>query len=233
MRLVPIFSHDNGDYELFRNEIIHIARKNLRVPNDGEWYTSRGGLRSPVIDDSCPMEPDGLSVFADLNNWIEWKLNESARELFSRLSVRLKINRSWICMNRARSGDWNVPHDHGSDNYLSGVFYIDVPSDDCGNLYIMNPNVVSFFKSGNERSYSDLSEMVPREGRLIYFPSDLVHFVGPNLSNVDRIAYSFNSIPVDPLSGKKYSTGYSSEFTDSVYGMLRDIHKSTSSSGDD
>ena len=72
-------------------------------------------------------------------------------------------------------GCYNKLHLHNVEEGYSGVFYIDVPDKDMGNLY-----------------FEDGTEYEPIPNRLILFPTDLKHGVKPNQSNQKRISMSFN-----------------------------------------
>ena len=72
-------------------------------------------------------------------------------------------------------GCYNEVHHHSLDDGYSGVFYIDVPDENMGNLY-----------------FEDGTEYEPTPNRLILFPSDLKHGVKTNLSHKKRISMSFN-----------------------------------------
>ena len=72
-------------------------------------------------------------------------------------------------------GCYNKLHLHNMEEGYSGVFYIDVPDKDMGNLY-----------------FEDGTEYEPIPNRLILFPTDLKHGVKPNQSNQKRISMSFN-----------------------------------------
>ena len=74
-------------------------------------------------------------------------------------------------------GCYNLMHDHNKEEGCSGVFYIDAPDKNMGNLY---------FENGKEYE--------PIPNRLILFPADLKHGVKPNLSNQSRISMSFNYV---------------------------------------
>ena len=74
-------------------------------------------------------------------------------------------------------GCYNLMHDHNTEEGCSGVFYIDVPDKNMGNLY---------FENGEEYE--------PIPNRLILFPSDLKHGVKPNKGNQPRFSMSFNYV---------------------------------------
>ena len=95
-------------------------------------------------------------------------------------------------------GDFNVKHNHPRSN-LSGVLWIKTPKDS-GNIVFTSPQ---FFDRFNELdSYTKEFQLksnaymtyyfVPKEGRILIFPSSLEHEVKENKSNEDRISFSFN-----------------------------------------
>ena len=95
-------------------------------------------------------------------------------------------------------GSFNVKHNHPRCN-LSGVLWIKAPKDS-GNIVFTSPQ---FFDKFQELySYNDEFQLksnaymtyyfVPKEGRILIFPSSLEHEVKENKSNEDRISFSFN-----------------------------------------
>ena len=87
------------------------------------------------------------------------------------------LSNSWFMLNTTNS--WNLPHVH-PDSYISGVLYVKAtPSDKIGNLYVIKD--------------TSTAEYVPVEGELLLFHSSLLHMVGPNQTNEERIVISFNT----------------------------------------
>ncbi len=106
----------------------------------------------------------------------------------------------WAIIN-PRYG-YNRRHVH-PNTFWSGVYYVQAPPD-CGRIFFTDPRpqalmVVPHYDAGLPRKSEVWSEVYfePVEGRLILFPSWLVHEVEPNLSTGegqagDRISVSFN-----------------------------------------
>ena len=69
-------------------------------------------------------------------------------------------------------------HNHIKEAVVSGVFYLQVPKNSA-NL---------FFKSGKNNEL----EMEVEAGKIIYFPSELDHYIPENKSSDMRISLSFN-----------------------------------------
>ena len=102
----------------------------------------------------------------------------------------------WINING--KGHYNKLHHHPLSD-LSGVFWIKA-SKNSGNLEFTSPHD---FVQANEMScytkkYRDDNKIFssyyfnPSAGRVMIFPSFLLHHVLPNNSNEDRISVSFN-----------------------------------------
>ena len=103
---------------------------------------------------------------------------------------------SWFNINVPKS--YNMIHTHNDGTvYLSGVYYVTVPKDPCGEIMFHDPRGRSigaapdskYFEYGNK-----VVQVTPEENMLYYFPSWLEHEVSCNLSNENRISISFNLI---------------------------------------
>jgi uncharacterized protein (TIGR02466 family) len=98
---------------------------------------------------------------------------------------------SWISFHD--NGDRHSEHNHhGCD--ISGVYYYQTNGDE-GNLVFLNPNIafISDFFPFTGTLKSTIVSYAPVVGRLILFPSWLMHKVEKNNTNNRRIALSFNA----------------------------------------
>ena len=101
------------------------------------------------------------------------------------------FDKPWININR--KGASNVPHNHPG-SFLAATYYIKTPPL-CGDLCFYNPRspilfALKYSQYSNENS--SIWKVSPKVGRLIIFPSDLLHGVEPNQSDEPRISLSFN-----------------------------------------
>ena len=85
-------------------------------------------------------------------------------------------NEFWF--NAAFKGDSTSMHNHIDNAFVSGVFYLKA-SENSANL---------FFKSGKNNEL----EVETETGKIIFFPSELDHYVPVNESNKTRISIAFN-----------------------------------------
>ena len=137
----------------------------------------------------------------DLNNSIINLLANSFLENANFISFnnykiknKLYLDNFWFNINRYK--DFNLEHDHPG-SILSGVYYVKTPKNS-GNLIFKNNNnrhlylpddCLIEYNTLNSSSYF----LPPQENCLHIFPSWLVHYVEPNLSNEERISFSFNT----------------------------------------
>ena len=104
-----------------------------------------------------------------------------------------QLSGMWAVINKPQS--INTLHNHPF-NYLSGVFYLQVPLDS-GALVLHDPRpqaeVISPPKKPNESIHtSPRVSWSPKPNDLIFFPSWVNHEVEINNSKEDRIVISFN-----------------------------------------
>ena len=113
-----------------------------------------------------------------------------------------KITRAWTNLNNSPAID--QPHLH-SRSVLTCVYYVK-GNEKSGNLVVQNPITVLDYVFGKEitKNYTAFTsaemEIKPTTGRLIIFPSWLMHYVKPNLSNEERISIALETSFFAPLA---------------------------------
>ena len=103
---------------------------------------------------------------------------------------------SWIVKHYPN--DWAHPHMH-NNSLLSGVYYLDT-SKDVGDIkFIRGCGEQEIFPSAITPNYSEFNWVNSTEtgvkvsnGKLLIFPSNLMHSVEPNLSQSNRYSLAFN-----------------------------------------
>ena len=99
----------------------------------------------------------------------------------------------WLNINNHK--DFNTIHNHPF-SIISGIFYIKTPNN-CGGLDFHNSSQSQCFINDDilkqYNNYNSSKWYFPvEENELYLFPSWLEHSVRPNLSNEERISFSFN-----------------------------------------
>jgi uncharacterized protein (TIGR02466 family) len=149
----------------------------------------------PAVDIGATLQTDNnmheFDEFADLVA----QLRRGTAAVLEFLEIKydtFEITGCWANINP--TGGINTPHTH-PNNYLSGVYYVQTqqgadsiffsdPRPQAG--VVLPPTNSETIYSGNEIGFD------AKAGRLIMFPSWLVHGVPANRSNRDRISVSFN-----------------------------------------
>jgi uncharacterized protein (TIGR02466 family) len=111
-----------------------------------------------------------------------------------KIKNKLYLSNFWFNINRFK--DFNLEHIHPG-SILSGVYYIKTPKNS-GNLIFKNNNNSNFYLEQNDLIEFNTLNCVtyflpPQENCLHIFPSWLPHYVEPNLSEAERISFSFNT----------------------------------------
>jgi uncharacterized protein (TIGR02466 family) len=111
-----------------------------------------------------------------------------------KIKNKLDLNNFWFNINRHK--DFNLEHDH-PNSVLSGVYYVKIPKNSGDLIFKNNNNKHLYLPDDCLIEYNTLNSssyfLPPQENCLHIFPSWLIHYVEPNLSNEERISFSFNT----------------------------------------
>ena len=161
-----------------------IVRSNVR--STGAWHSDVDMATRPEFQPLCELiQAAAAEVFDDLGYHPDWR--PAISNMWANVSSRYAINRSHIHPN----------------SLWSGVYYVQAPAG-AGRIVFTEPRAqVRMTSPVYERPSEDRPEswdqvyFEPVEGRLILFPSWLMHEVEPNLCETrgqagERISVSFN-----------------------------------------
>ena len=186
INLFPVSIHqfDVNKFDKVKGELINYAYDLQKQNSIGRRISNRGGWQSDSFEvtnkddvlhsflmkcfNKFPTIKESVSIFAD----------------------------AWVNINKP--GDYNIKHHHPTCD-LSGVVWLKVPQNS-GVITFENPvefqtyNLIESYteeyKQSNNLCHSWFFK--PIEGRMLVFPSYLLHDVGQNKSTEDRISVSFN-----------------------------------------
>ena len=156
----------------------------------GRKLSNDGGYQSGKLD--FELAP----VLKNLSNQIVERVNGLHVALMLNNVLEQRLSNAWFNINR--KGDYNIPHVHPRSCF-SGVFYVKAPKD-CGDLYLKNPavsleHVITDIEIQQYNAFTSPSLRVAAEpGKLVLFPSWVLHFVKANQSDSDRISIAFNTV---------------------------------------
>lgn len=160
----------------------------LKDRNIGYTVSNRGGWQSSELSD-IPLAHEDLL----------YKINESLVEVHKQMGLKSStpsiITSHWYNINPPSS--YNVKHLH-PHSVFSGAIYLQVPDGDCGNIVFHRENIFksylpTYIVDKWNPMTSELVSYKPEKLMLIIFPSCIEHEVLENLTEEDRISFSFNT----------------------------------------
>ncbi len=185
----PVMMHitEIGNFKGIKRDLIKCAYNYRKKDPKGRIISNTGGWQSSLIQNE--------------NNIIRSTLLRGIADYFESNKIfecNINLDSLWINING--KGHYNKTHHH-SLSHLSGVFWIKIPSNG-GNLEFVSPH--DFVQATEMRFYTQkykednnlfsTFEFYPIEGRIVIFPSFLLHRVLPHTSDEDRISVSFNLV---------------------------------------
>tara|TARA_B100001175_G_scaffold298141_1_gene288487 strand:+ start:54 stop:653 length:600 start_codon:yes stop_codon:yes gene_type:complete len=194
MSVIPLFPTllyytDVNNFDLIQKELINYCyqeRKNFpesehRSNKGNSWHSKGHYMNTKNILST--------TIYSTVFDYFE-------KSGVFKKGVNFSFHNAWININS--TGGYNDTHHHPG-SLLSGVLWVK-SSKDSGNIMFDDPamfnesNIVTELSDDLKNHYHKDPEhwRNPVEGLLLMFPSYLMHRVGVNKSNEDRISISFN-----------------------------------------
>ena len=155
-------------------EIENIISPRPNVPSGSNWQT--------------PQDLHTRPAFADFAKLVE-KVAASVAQYLQVEQYPMMITGCWANVNPP--GSYHPTHNH-PNNYLSGVYYVAVPTTG-SHLLFQDPRPVTIMprtKLGRVTANAAIAQAQP--GRMVIFPSWLRHHVPSNEGATERISIAFN-----------------------------------------
>lgn len=171
--------------EIKKKELVNFCYEQKKLQPKSLVRSNRGGWHSRIYD---------INEDNPISELLKKGLGKS---VFTTLKETLQVQVSyWIMINSRNT--YNHFHTH-PNSHLSGVFWIQA-SKKSGDLRFVNPNCfekyvelkcyVKQFKF--DTNIFEATNYIPTEGKMVTFPSHVLHEVQKNESKHDRIAVSYN-----------------------------------------
>jgi len=191
--------------DLWPTKFVKQTLSGFEEPNRGllklvrEWDRARKDLTTDYHDNN-PFEVDSPAT-----NWLRDNINQTVIEYLKSINIDVPLNwqiHGWANLNR--TGDYHDPHNH-PHCYLSGTYYVKVPPADPKRRQRsdVRPNCITFYDPRSAFNMQSIKNdpyvdpeftVLPTPGLLMLWPSSLMHFVHPNLSDETRVSISFNIV---------------------------------------
>jgi|8_EtaG_2_1085327.scaffolds.fasta_scaffold51450_2 uncharacterized protein (TIGR02466 family) len=137
-----------------------------------------------------------LDKLPDLKKLILEQVNIFTTNYLKVLDIEFYFLNSWILKHTSK--DWAQDHMH-ENSLLSGVYYLDTPKDAGGIVFVKGYGEQEIFPSAITPKVSEYNYVTSKEmtfkvnsGKLVLFPSNLMHRVEVNKSNKSRYSLAFN-----------------------------------------
>lgn len=160
----------------------------LKENNNGYTVSNRHGWHSSELP-GIPLAHKELL----------YKINEALVEVHKQMGLKLNtpsiVTSHWYNINPPNS--YNVKHLH-PHSIFSGAFYLQVPDGDSGNIVFHRENISKsylpdYIVDDWNLMTNEVVSFQPEKLMLIIFPSWIEHEVLENLTEKDRISFSFNT----------------------------------------
>jgi len=187
MNITPFFANLLLEDRLnIDNHVLRDHCLRMQTLDPGRNVSNQNGWQSNDIDLSAPAL---VPLMAELRLRIRAMCDAYA----VRKEIPFTIENGWININK--QGGWNTPHCHLGA--FSAVYYAWAQADqgalqlvdrDNAKTSLFNPATVHSFNGANSSNYT----ITPMTGRLVIFPSWVLHYVESNPIPNDRISLAFN-----------------------------------------
>ena len=193
--ILPIFSSP-----VYVNEIEDIDfKKYLNLSKKYKWRLS--GEKEELKNLSLASEDLNIlekKEFKTLKQRIMKEFNIFKNDVM-KYKNDFKITTSWLTLSK--KNQYSKLHKH-TNCMFSGILYLNTNEKD-GNLYFENVNNRSFFIVPEEYNFYNTYSfnVIPKIGRIVFFPSELYHKIELNKTNSKRISLAFNFLPKGEIGG--------------------------------
>ena len=184
----PIFKYKFENYEDFNKDLKTYIYGLQKEVLSGQIKSNRGGWHSPNFK---------LTENNSIQNKFALELQKYILRSFQTLgwkteNKKIVISAMWAIVNK--KNDFNVLHSH-PNAFLSAAYYVSAP-ENCGKFYVEHLNMARRHSYPeilqNNQLNAQVAGLEVNEGDLLIFPGYLLHKVGMNESDQDRVVISFN-----------------------------------------
>jgi uncharacterized protein (TIGR02466 family) len=146
-----------------------------------------------------------LNEFSEINRMCVEAVNHYATNvsMMDLSTIELYITQSWVNKNPKDS----IHHEHYHANSLfSGVFYLQTAENDHISFNSGRKPVFAFPETDRNLWNSNKYHVPVKDNRIIIFPSNSIHNVGPHGSSWNRLSLAFNVFMRGKLGAKENLT---------------------------
>lgn len=182
--ITPVGFSENPYHKSMQKDLIKecsILKKKIKRGGDNWNSTVYNTCQTNNIHDNKKFDRLHNWIFNEVKMFAD-KLGYTNKEMFCELS--------WF--NYYNKHDYQEAHDH-EGNEISAVYFLSSPKN-CGHLRFISPEpkgIKHIYVKDNPLTWREY-KVIPKEGLLVMFKSNLIHDVQQNKSNKPRISLSYN-----------------------------------------
>jgi uncharacterized protein (TIGR02466 family) len=187
MMITPFFANLLLEDRLnIDNTVLRDYCLKIKTLDAGRAVSNKNGWQSNDIDLSVP-------ELAPLITQLRLRTRDMCDAYAVRKNINFTIENGWININQ--QGGWNTPHCHLGT--FSAVYYVwaqhnqgalQLVDRDHVKPSMFNPQTVDSFNGANSSNHT----ITPSTGKLVIFPSWVLHYVDDNTTDQNRISIAFN-----------------------------------------
>lgn len=168
------------------DEILQAAKEVVTSRTD--WIRNSSNSITENKDIDCPL----------LVTWINECLKKVQGDVYYDMSADIKLTKIWV--NKSSRMEFHHKHSH-SNSILSGILYLNTFEGYGKTVFyypdpwweFQNSRLMQFTKTSLNNNIELINEVIPEEGKLIIFPSHILHSTKPSMMNKERYTIAFNS----------------------------------------
>ena len=136
-------------------------------------------IRNEILEEAGDQE--FFTSYGDMFNW-QHDLESALKKQFADEELSFKITSSWAQVYRDKA--CHPPHTHKVNIFDSSNY--------SGILYLSNGGNTSFYKQDKSVFQENSMQIHSEFSKVVLFPSDLIHWAEPTLTDEPRIVAPFN-----------------------------------------
>ena len=187
----PIFRFKFPEAAQFNQELLEEGCR-LRTADEGVSMSNRGGWHS-----TGNLYAQTAPCIQRLKEMSRTAVIGSTRKMNAKADPDSFGIKLFAWMNANPPGGYNAPHTHPGAHW-SGVYYVSQPKVETGSsgkIEFLDPRSdLPNWQMLKILAFDPKISIRPEPGEMILFPSYLVHWVHPNVTEEERVTIAFNAI---------------------------------------
>lgn len=178
---------DAIDDDLEKHKTTYLIYNNWDCEIASSYHNGKGTVSTVLIDTKV------TNIFLEiLWKYFSLMLDCIHEEILRGISMPSRASLSDIWFNRYDAGHWQEVHDH-TGTWFSGIYFLDVPQENDGPSFFTQQS--KLYANKKTASAGSILKIKNVEGNIVFFPSELAHYVNSTLDTRTTISFNLNCEP--------------------------------------